>query len=58
MTKGIPVEDLGKMYDVSFPKVTRVEVIDKDGRAYTNYDVSMCDLMLQDDNKTLKIFLK
>ena len=58
MTKGIPVEDLGKMYDVSFPDVTRVEVIDKNGRAYTNYDVSICDLMLQDDNKTLKIFLK
>ena len=54
----IQVEDLGKMYDASFPDVTRVEVIDKDGRAYTNYEVSMCELMIQDDNKTLKIFLK
>ena len=58
MTDKVSVTDLGKMYDVSFPDVTRVEVIDKDGRAYTNYDVSRCDLMLQDDNKTLKIFLK
>jgi hypothetical protein len=58
MTDKVSVTDLGKMYDVSFPDVTRVEVIDKDGRAYTNYDVSRCDLMLQDNNKTLKIFLK
>ena len=57
-TKGIPVEDLGKIYDASFPDVTRVEVINNQGRMYSNYDVRSCDLMLQDSNKTLKIFLK
>ena len=58
MTDNVSIKDLSKMYDMVFPDVTRVEVIDKDGRAYTNYDVSRCELMLQDDNKTLKIFLK
>ena len=58
MTKGIPVEDLGKMYDIVFPDVNRVEVIDKEGRSYTNMKVTEAALMLQDDNKTLKIFLK
>ena len=58
MTKGIPVEDLGKMYDIVFAKVTRVEVIDKEGRSYTNMGVTEAALMLQDDDRTLKIFLK
>ena len=58
MNSKVPVKDLSKLYDMSFPEVTRVEVIDKDGRTYTNYDVSSCDLMLQDDDKTLKLFLK
>lgn len=58
MDSKVPVKDLGKLYDMSFPKVTRVEVIDKDGRSYMNYDVSKCDIMLQDDDKTLKLFLK
>lgn len=58
MDNKVPTKDLGKLYDMSFPKVTRVEVIDKNGRTYTNYDVSSCDLVLQDDDKTLKLFLK
>jgi len=58
MTKGIPVGDLGKMYDIVFSDVNRVEVIDKEGRSYTNMKVTEAALMLQDDNKTLKIFLK
>lgn len=59
MTKNIPVKDLGKMYyDIVFPDVNRVEVIDKEGRSYTNMTVTEAALMLQDDNKTLKIFLK
>ena len=39
-------------------KVTRVEVIDKNGRVYTNYSVKDIELQLQDDNRTLKIFLE
>lgn len=58
MTDKISVKDLGKFYDISFPNVTRVEVIDKDGRSYVNYDVSKCDIMLQDNDRTLKIFVK
>ena len=43
-------------------KVNRVEVIQHsepyNGRAYTNYNVNNVDIQIQDDGKTLKIFLK
>ena len=39
-------------------KITRVEIIDETGRVYVNNDVESCQLMFQDDNRTLKIFLK
>jgi hypothetical protein len=46
----------------SFADVNRVEVIQHsppyNGRAYTNYDAKDVELQLQDNNKTLKIFLK
>jgi hypothetical protein len=42
-------------------KVRRVEVIQHsepyNGRAYTNYDAKEVEIQLQDDGKTLKIFL-
>jgi len=38
-------------------KVTRVEVIDSDGRAFTRYGCSDVNLELQDGGHTLKIFL-
>lgn len=37
--------------------VTRVEVIDHTGRAYTKYNVADVEISLQDDNRTLKIFI-
>ena len=37
--------------------VTRVEVIDEHGRAYTAYEVSNVKISFQDNNRTLKIFL-
>jgi hypothetical protein len=40
-----------------FEKVTRVEVIDSSGRGYTKYGVTGVELSLQDDDRTLKIFL-
>ena len=40
-----------------FSKVTRVEVIDKNGRSYTNWDVKSVELQLQDDGRTLKLFI-
>lgn len=41
-----------------FPKVNRVEVIDSSGRAYTKYGVKDVSISLQDDGRTLKVFLK
>jgi len=38
--------------------VTRVEVIDDNGRSYSQWDVKDVQLSFQDENKTLKIFLK
>jgi len=58
MTDNVSIKDLSKMYDMVFPDVTRVEVIDKNGRSYVNMEVTETALMLQDNNKTLKIFLK
>jgi len=41
----------------NYPDVTRFEIIDDNGRVYTNYDVSNVQVSLQDDGKTLKVFL-
>ena len=46
------------MNNIDTSKVTRVEVIDDDGRSYSKWGVSDVWLSLQDDNQTLKIFLK
>jgi len=47
------------MIDTS--KVTRIEVINHQdnpiGRVYTKYDCQNVELQLQDDNRTLKIFI-
>lgn len=37
--------------------VSRVEVIDYEGRSYTNYSAQSVELQLQDGGKTLKVFL-
>ena len=41
----------------SFPHVTRVEVIGKKGREFTQYDCSNVQVSIQDDERTLKVFL-
>jgi hypothetical protein len=41
-----------------YPDVTRVEVIDSTGRAYTKWDVKDVQISIQDDGRTMKIFLK
>jgi glutamine cyclotransferase len=62
-------EDIMKINNVKemekqqiFANVNRVEVIQHsepyNGRAYTNYNAKDVEIQLQDDNKTLKIFLK
>lgn len=47
---------------INTTKVNRVEVIQHsepyNGRAYTNYNAKDVEIQLQDDGKTLKIFLK
>jgi len=43
---------------IDFSKVTRVEVIDNKGRAYTKWDVNNVELQLQDDERTLKLFVQ
>jgi len=43
----------------SMNEVNRVEVIEHGkGRIYTNYDVKDMEFSMQDDDKTLKIFIK
>lgn len=58
MPNKIDMSNLVKMFDMAFPDVDRVEIIDSQGRSYVNVDVKECGLMLQDNNKTLKLFLK
>lgn len=41
-----------------YPDITRVEVIDSTGRAYAKWDVKDVQLSIQDDGRTMKIFLK
>jgi hypothetical protein len=42
----------------NFPNVTRVEVITDDGREFVRYDCSNVQVSLQDEGRTLKVFLK
>ena len=42
---------------LDFDSVTRVEVIDAKGRSYVKYGVTSVELSLQDDARTLKVFL-
>jgi hypothetical protein len=44
-------------FDFDLDKVTRVEIIDNDGRSYTKWGVVIEQVSLQDDDRTLKIFL-
>ena len=38
-------------------EVTRVEVVDEEGRKYVRHNIENVDLSLQDEGKTLKIFI-
>jgi hypothetical protein len=42
---------------IKLPRVTRVEVIDENGRSYVKYGVEV-ELSYQDSAQTLKLFLK
>lgn len=47
----------GLPYNTSKSKVTRFEVIDENGRAYTEHYCKV-ELSYQDDGRTLKVFIK
>lgn len=57
------IEELEQRLNISIvsgsylPKCNRVEVIDKSGRAYTNYDCKSVETQMQDKERTLKINL-
>lgn len=44
---------------INYPNITRVEVIDENGRSYTKYlsDDQMVCYDIQDDGRTLKVFI-
>lgn len=42
---------------MKFDNVARVELIDKDGRKYANCSCKKVGLSLQDNERTLKIFI-
>lgn len=42
---------------MKFADVTRVEVIDETGRAYVKYNRSDVEISIQDDGRTLKLFV-
>lgn len=47
-----------KYFKFPYPEVTRVEVIDSSGRAYTCYDAKDVEISTQDNGRTIKVFLK
>lgn len=42
---------------VNTDKVSRVEVIDQNGRSYVNMEVKNLELNFQDQERTLKLFI-
>ena len=56
MTKGLQPMDKCKYCGVE--NVTRVELIDGSGRVYVNMNVADVILSLQDNKRTLKIFVE
>ena len=40
------------------PNITRVEIIDSNGRSYVQWNAKDVQIALQDNNKTLKVFLE
>ncbi len=49
--------DYYNVKQMDLKKVTRVEVIDENGRAYTNWNVKEVIASLQDNERTLKLFI-
>lgn len=45
------------MKQINTDNTTRVEIIDETWRVYTNYNCKNVEVVMQDNDKTLKIFL-
>ena len=54
------VSDLGKIKNhLNFHGINRFEVLDNDGRRFVEYaEYDRVEVHLQDDNKTMKVFLR
>ena len=52
--KNLTIPDVSDSY---YPKCTRVEVIDNTGRAYTKYGCKDVQVQMQDQDRTLKVFI-
>lgn len=46
-----------ELFSTHHTNITRVEIIDKNGRSYTNLKVSDLFLSYQDEGRTLKLFI-
>jgi len=57
MEKGT-LDEVLQEYHIRDARVTRLEIINDEGRAYVNMDVKDMKLSYQDNSKTLKIFIK
>ena len=61
LADAIKVDETTMKTEFKIPEnsITRLEVIEyNNGRAYVNRDLSTVEFSLQDDGKTLKIFVK
>ena len=43
---------------IDLPTVTRLEIIDSNGRVYGKFDLNGLQISLQDDQRTLKLFIE
>ena len=57
---GLAESDTCEVYDdaQALSEVTRLEVIDHTGRAYVNHKVKLVSLSMQDEGRTLKVFVE
>lgn len=60
LSDAIKLENTKFETEIKFPRnqITRLEVIDGSGRAYVNMNVKDLEFSLQDEGRTLKIFVK
>ena len=51
------MEHIMKTDTLDTEKITRVEIIDENGRSYVKRDITGLEVHLQDSGRTLKIFI-